>query len=151
MKTIVSVVLALLATIGFASAAMNSSIEITSIDAINEMVFLKNTGNEPIVLSGWFLEDNSSRPHKYIFGNFTLSGNAEVTINSGKGQDTSSNLFMNRGRGIWNDEGDMGILCDAEGNIISFFSYPTETTETENIKESVKENMNETINTTTTQ
>jgi len=49
--------------------------------------------------------------HVYTFRSFTLKPGKSVKLHSGKGSDTSSNLYWDRGWYVWNNDGDKGHLA----------------------------------------
>lgn len=76
----------------------------------DEYVVLKNTGNSNINLEGWTLEDEAD--HTYTFPNFNLDAGSTVTIHTGSGDDTSTDLYWGSGTTVWNNAGDTTYLND---------------------------------------
>ena len=67
-------------------------------------------------MTSWTLGDESS--HVYTFPDgFMLGGT--VTIHTGSGEDTATDLYWGRGSHVWNNNGDTAYLKDAGGNIVS--------------------------------
>ena len=87
-----------------------------------EWVEVSNNGTADANLTGWTLED--AQNHTYTFPGFSLKAGAKVTIRTGMGNDTSSDLYWNRNTSIWNNDGDLATLTDASGNIVA--RYPEE-------------------------
>ncbi len=42
-----------------------------------------------------------------------------MVIHTGVGEDSESDLYMNQGNPIWNNDGDVAILMDANGDVVS--------------------------------
>ncbi len=82
-----------------------------------EWVKITNSGRDSITMTSWKLSDEGSK-HVYVFPSFVLSPGATVTIFTGSGTNTATELYMGRGAPIWNNDGDTAILRDANGNII---------------------------------
>jgi len=87
---------------------------------IDEWVEISNLGSSDVSLAGWTLED--AQNHSYAFLDFDLKAGAKAKIRTGMGNDTSEDLFWNRGSSIWNNDGDVATLKDSSGNIVS--RYP---------------------------
>jgi hypothetical protein len=61
----------------------------------NEYVFIKNTGSSRVRMTGWRLKDASV--YRYTFPMFRLGGGRSVTIHTGHGSDTRSDLYWGSG------------------------------------------------------
>jgi len=82
-----------------------------------EWVEIVNRGNKNVEMDGWTLEDEGG--HTYSFPvDFILTKGNSVKVHTGKGQDTSSNLYWGSGRAIWNNDGDIATLKNMEGKVI---------------------------------
>ena len=89
-----------------------------------EHVVIRNTGECEIDLGGFVLADSASHPHRFKFPpTFKLAPGAEVKVWTGKGQNDSGNLYWGRAKAVWNNEGDIAILKDSQGNEIERFIY----------------------------
>jgi micrococcal nuclease len=88
----------------------------------DEYVIFKNNCKFSVNMSGWTVKDRSF--NMFTFPEFELKANAEVTLFSGSGKNTNSEIFWNSKYSIWNNEGDSLYLRDKEGNLILFKSYP---------------------------
>nr|WP_325051213.1 lamin tail domain-containing protein [Halorientalis pallida] len=88
----------------------------------DEYVVFENTGGEPLELSRWTLSDAAD--HTYTFpSGFTLDPGAEVTVHTGSGQDTDTDLYWGSGSPIWNNGGDTVIVRDDAGTIVIQETY----------------------------
>ncbi len=93
------------------------SVYISEINLADEWVKITNSGASSIKLTEWKITDEGAI-HTYIFPSFTLSSGATVTLYTGKGTDTTIELYWGSGRPIWNNDGDTAKLYDASGNLI---------------------------------
>lgn len=82
-----------------------------------EWIKVANPGPSPVIMSGWMVYDDSGQVYK--FPEFALGSGATVTIYTGDGRDSATNLYMGSGSPIWNNNGDTAILMDASGNVVS--------------------------------
>lgn len=83
-----------------------------------EYMTIKNerTANQP--LEGWTLHDAVATPsHTYTLGDFLLAAGASVTIHTGTGTDTSTDLY-HWNISIWNNDHDTAFLKDSGGTLI---------------------------------
>ncbi len=89
----------------------------------DEYVTLENVCDSPIDMSGWQLTDEGAK-HVYRFKKFVLRPKATVTIHSGTGVDTSTDLYWGRNYGaVWNNDGDTLHLYDANGQLVLVERY----------------------------
>ncbi|MEF3274553.1 MAG: lamin tail domain-containing protein [Chloroflexus sp.] len=91
-------------------------------DLDGEFVVITNASHEPVDLTGWTLIDEGSK-HSYTFPPFTLAGGAEIKLWTKAGVDDATNLYWGSRRPIWNNSGDSAVLRDANGNLISRYTY----------------------------
>jgi len=87
----------------------------------DEFIVIENQGNTPIDFTGWTVLDESN--HRYLFPSFTLSAKAKVTLRTGLGKNTKSEIFWGSRRPIWNNNGDTIFIKDAEGSLILIYVY----------------------------
>ncbi len=89
----------------------------------DEYVTLMNKCDFSIYMSGWRITDSGAK-HIYRFKSFVLKSGAIVTLHSGKGFDTSTDLYWGRSYGaIWNNNGDTLYLYDANGQLMLVYRY----------------------------
>lgn len=93
-----------------------------------EYVQLKNMTKRAISLKGWTIRDATRRKdHIYTFRAFTLGAGKTVTLRTGKGKDTKTNLYWGRSGGtlayIWNQTRDTAYLRNAAGVLVDKCSY----------------------------
>ena len=89
-----------------------------------EWATIRNDGALPVDLTGWVLKDESAT-HRFAFpAGFVLLAGESVTIYSGCGPATSTELYWcTVGSAIWNNDGDTAFLLDPSGNVAALLSY----------------------------
>jgi micrococcal nuclease len=88
----------------------------------DEYVTFQNKCNTPIEMKSWTIEDLAS--NFYTFPVFTLDTNSKVTLYTGSGSDSDTQLYWNRNQAVWNNDGDTLFLRDQRGNIVLEYKYP---------------------------
>jgi competence protein ComEC len=88
----------------------------------DEYVVFENTGDDPLDLSGWTVEDEVGRTYTFPDGT-TLDPGATVTLHTGTGTDTDTDLYWGSGSPIWNNDGDTVIVRTPDGTIVVESSY----------------------------
>jgi hypothetical protein len=74
---------------------------------------VKNFSATAKTLTGWTIRDASG--HVYRFPTFTLRAGYSVTLHSGSGINTATNLYWDYGAYVWNNSGDRAILKNKAG------------------------------------
>ncbi len=104
-----------------ANVSASSSVEIIDIDLGSEIVTVKNTGSEPVDLSGWKLvSQKGDQVFNFPAGTAIASGET-LKITSGPNAQDGSNSLVWTGKNIWNNQGDPGMLYDSAGKEVSGF------------------------------
>lgn len=80
-----------------------------------EWINIKNLGTSSAEMTNWTLSDKNNE-HIYVFSCFTLPPKSIVTVYTGHGTDTESELYMGFDCEIWDNKEDIATLKDAEGN-----------------------------------
>jgi len=89
-----------------------------------ETVTLTNSQSSVVDLTGWILRDGSST-HRFVFPDgFVLGSGASVTVHTGCGSDSAEDLHWCAEGPIWNNAGDVAILFDDSGALVSSVTYP---------------------------
>jgi competence protein ComEC len=106
-----------------AITAINADAEGDDGDNLNdEYVAFENGGDEPIDLSGWTVEDEAGKTYEIPQG-FTLDPGATVTLRTGSGTDTDTDLYWGSGSPVWNNAGDTVTLSNADGERVVEETY----------------------------
>lgn len=100
-----------------ATGSVSSSVVVADLNLKDEWVKIRNTGSSSASLSGWKMVDEGNK-HTYTFGSFTLSPGSTVTLYTGKGTNTATDLYWGSGSPIWNNDGDVASLYDASGRLV---------------------------------
>lgn len=87
----------------------------------DEFIIFKNLCDYEIDMNNWLVKDEQG--NKYTFTKFVLLPGHIVTLYSGSGIDTDSQLYWNSKKPIWNNEGDTLYLRDAKGKMIIKQTY----------------------------
>jgi len=87
-----------------------------------EVVTLKNYGDEPIDVSGWTLSNERGTAYEFPEG-FSLAPGAQVSIHSGCGQDSNTDLYWCSRHPLWDDSGGVASLSMPDGTQVIAFAY----------------------------
>lgn len=87
----------------------------------DEYVIFENIGNSPLNMTYWTVQDEAN--NFYIFSTFFLENESSVTLYTGSGIDTATKLYWESPDPIWNNDGDSLFLRDAEGLLVTYYSY----------------------------
>lgn len=82
-----------------------------------EYIVFENTGDDTLDLSGWVLADDADHTYSFPSG-FTLESGETVTVYTGSGSNSDSELYWESGRAVWNNGGDTIIVTNADGNMV---------------------------------
>jgi len=96
-------------------------VEITYVNGAGEYVIIENKGTEDVDMTDWTLKDLAS--HIFYFPSFVLQAGRTVTVHTGHGTNTDTNLYWGRSDYVWNNDHDTAYLYDADGNLIDDYSY----------------------------
>ena len=91
-----------------------SGLQITALDLVGEAVTITNAGDTAVNLTGWTIADEGASS-TYTFPVFVLDAGSNVTVHSGAGNETASDLYWGRSSPVWNNDGDTATLADASG------------------------------------
>lgn len=87
-----------------------------------ERVVFENVGTGTLDLTGWSVQDRVG--HTYEFpGGFVLAAGERVTLRTGVGSDTDSDLYWGYRRSIWNNDEDTVYVYDAGERLVVSLSY----------------------------
>ena len=88
----------------------------------DEYVVFENTGSETLDMSGWTVADDADHTYTIPDG-FTLAPGETVTLYTGSGTATDSELYWGLGSPIWNNDGDTVIVTTTAGDRVLEESY----------------------------
>jgi micrococcal nuclease len=88
-----------------------------------EWIALANRGPTTQDLAGWILRDESTQ-HRYLFpSGFTLTSQGRVTVHTGCGLDTATDLYWCSSGPVWSNGGDTVILQLPDGTVVARTRY----------------------------
>ncbi|SEH59315.1 micrococcal nuclease [Halopenitus malekzadehii] len=87
-----------------------------------EFIVLENRGDEPVSLDGWTLADAAGNTHTVPEG-VVLEPGDRVTVYSGAGTDSGTELYWDADSAVWNNDGDTVILRDQSGTVRIEYAY----------------------------
>ncbi|WP_233203884.1 lamin tail domain-containing protein [Halegenticoccus soli] len=87
-----------------------------------EYVVFENTGDSTLALSGWSVSDEADHTYRFPQG-FTLEPGAEVTLYTGSGTDSATELYWGSGSAVWNNGGDTIYVRDDSGDLVAKEAY----------------------------
>ena len=87
----------------------------------DEYVLLENIGNSSLNITGWTVQDEAN--NFYIFSALFLESGHSITLYSGSGMDTTTKVYWESSKPIWNNDGDSFYLRDAEGFLVTYYCY----------------------------
>jgi endonuclease YncB( thermonuclease family) len=90
-------------------------------DLTDEYIVIENRGKEAVDMTGWSILDETH--HRYLVPNFALPAKAKVTLRTGVGKNTATELFWGSRASIWNDEGDSVFIRDSQGRLVASHFY----------------------------
>jgi len=88
----------------------------------DEYIVFANAGDEPLDLSGWTVEDEAGKQYTFPDG-FTLGPGATVTLRTGSGTDTQTELYWGAGSPVWNNDGDTITVTEPDGEHVLTEGY----------------------------
>jgi|AntDeeMinimDraft_5_1070356.scaffolds.fasta_scaffold10144_3 micrococcal nuclease len=87
-----------------------------------ERIAFENSGAERLALGGWTVSDAAD--HRYTFPRgFVLEPGETVTLHTGDGTDTQSELYWNAAGAVWNNDGDTVTVRNGAGAVVVRRSY----------------------------
>lgn len=88
----------------------------------DEYIVFTNTGEEPLELSGYTIRDAAGRTYTVPDG-VTLNPGATLTLHTGSGTDTDTDLYWGSGSPIWNNGGDTITVTAPDGTVVLEEAY----------------------------
>ena len=88
----------------------------------DEYISFRNTGDETLDLGGWRVEDAAD--HSFVFpSGTTLEARETITLRTGSGTDSDSDVYWGSGRAIWNNSGDTIYVYTSDGVLVVEQTY----------------------------
>jgi len=88
----------------------------------DEYIRIKNIGSSTIDLTGWSVRDEAGNTYHFP-NNYKLPPGSEITLYSGSGVNTNSQLYWGAQHAIWNNAGDTIYIVDSTGKTVLTQSY----------------------------
>ena len=88
----------------------------------DEFIVFENPGEEPLDVSGWTVSDAAGQTYTIASG-VTIEPGETLTLRTGSGTDTDTELYWGSGSPIWNNDGDTIIVTTDEGDRVLEDSY----------------------------
>jgi len=88
----------------------------------DEYVVLKNTGDAAVDVGGWTLSDEADHTYTIPSG-VTLDAGESITIHTGSGSNSESDLYWGQGAPVWNNGGDTATLRNNAGEEEDSYQY----------------------------
>ena len=88
----------------------------------DEYVVFRNDGESTLDLSGWTVSDEAGQSYTVPEG-VTLAPGATITLHTGSGTDTDTDLYWGSGSPIWNNGGDTVTVTMADGTEVLAEGY----------------------------
>lgn len=90
-------------------------------DLQTETITLTNTGDQPIVLTGWMLRDSDGEV--FTFPQLTLYPGGTVRVHTASGEDSITDLHWGSSEPLWKS-GEQVVLYDLQGLARAFHRIP---------------------------
>jgi micrococcal nuclease len=87
----------------------------------DEYVTFENEGTTSVDMTGWMVLDEAN--NQYDFSPFVIENGSSVTLYTGQGTDNDTKVYWGNDNPIWNNDGDSLFLRDAEGYLVTYYSY----------------------------
>jgi competence protein ComEC len=88
----------------------------------DEYVVFRNTGSETLDLSGWTVSDEAGQTYTIPSGT-TLGPDKTITLHTGSGTDSETDLYWGSGSPIWNNGGDTVRVTNSQGEVVLTEAY----------------------------
>lgn len=104
---------------GYWSYRYGGAVYISAMDLFEERVQITNRGAGPVDMTSWKLSDEGDIHTRCPFPDgFTLFPGAIVTVYSGHGRNSTTDLYMGYNAPIWNNDRDCAILKDETEKLV---------------------------------
>ncbi len=108
-----------------ATASGEISLQILSVvgagAAESEMVLIQNNGSEPVILTGWILQDNQD--NIFTFPQLSLYPGGSIQVHTSAGANSAVDLYWGRLAPVW-EAGETAALFDPQGTLRAMYQIP---------------------------
>ncbi|HLD57037.1 MAG TPA: thermonuclease family protein [archaeon] len=87
----------------------------------DEYMEFKNTCSHSCDFTNWTIKDDAN--HIYTFPSFVLEKEQTVTVYTGSGTNTKTNLYWGRPTAVWNNDKDTLYLRNSDGELVLNYPY----------------------------
>jgi micrococcal nuclease len=88
----------------------------------DEYVVLRNTGSSTLDLGGWTVADAADHVYSVPAGTTVAPGDS-LTIHTGDGSDTATDVYWGRASPVWNNDGDTVTVRDDRDDTVAVMTY----------------------------
>lgn len=104
-------------------AAVHADAEGNDHENLNEeYITFRNTGDETLAMGGWTVSDPADHTYTIPSG-FSLAPGETVTIYTGSGADSATDLYWGSDAAVWNNGGDTIIVTTDSGQTVLEYEY----------------------------
>lgn len=88
----------------------------------DEYVEIQNTGNEPVDITDWVLQDNSAED-LYKWESYVMQPGESIRVYTNEEHPDTGGFSLFSGRPVWANRGDVAELYDADKVLVSRYAY----------------------------
>lgn len=88
----------------------------------DEYIVFRNRGEETLELSGWTIENEDGHTYRFPEG-FSVQPDERVTLYTGEGEDTETDLYWGSDKAIWKNDGDTITVKDDTDTVVFEETY----------------------------
>ncbi len=87
----------------------------------DEYVEFRNSCTYPVQMEGWIMND--SNENTYVFPEFLTMNKTKFTLHTGQGENNDADLYWDKTRAVWNNDGDTLLMWKPDGKLVLNYSY----------------------------
>jgi len=106
-------------SVALPASASSGDVKIVGIDLGGEVVTIKNTGSKKVDISGWRLVSETGNQSFTFPSGTVIPAGGTLRVVSGRNAQAGPDTLVWTRKYIWNNDGDPGVLYDAQGNLVS--------------------------------